>query len=158
MFLLVTWTHLVAAMVWVGGMLFLTLVLVPVMRAGSVGGQARELFRSVALRFRGAVWVAIAVLMSTGFLLMSRRVASLGDPSVWPWVLKVKLGLVAAMIGVTLAHDFWLGPLARRAMPAGSDDPRPGAGLLIKASPWLARLGLFLGLGVLLTAVALVRT
>jgi putative copper resistance protein D len=158
MVLLLTWTHLVAAVVWIGGMMFLTLVLVPVMKTGAAGGQLRTLFRPVALRFRGVVWVSIGALVSTGLVLMSQRVASFGDLHTWPFLLKLKLCLVAAMIGVTLIHDFWLGPLVSRQMAARQNDAPPAAGLLVKLSPWLSRIGLLLGLAVLLAAVVLART
>jgi putative copper resistance protein D len=158
MFILLTWTHLVAATVWVGGMLFLTLVLVPVTRAELPAGEGRALFRAVALRFRRVVWVAMAVLVSTGLILMSRRVGSYWDVSTWPALLKMKLALVVTMLGVTLIHDFWLGPLVSRIVVLGHADGRPSAARLVRIAPWVARAGLVLGLGVLLAAVALVRT
>jgi uncharacterized membrane protein len=158
MFILLTWVHLLAAMVWIGGMLFLTLVLAPVMREEPFVAQRRALFRTVALRFRTMVWTAIGLLVATGPVLMSQRVASLGEPSSWPFMLKLKLLLVVAMIGFTMLHDLWLGPLVSRVKRTASEGLDPSRNLLIRITPWIARLALLLGLAVLLTAVALVRT
>ncbi len=145
-------------MVWIGGMLFLTLVLVPVMRHPLFLSQRGALFRAVALRFRTIVWAAMAVLVTTGPVLMSRRVASLPDPSSWPAILKLKLALVATMIGVTMLHDFWLGPMVSRMKQAAAQGSQPSRRVLVGMAPWIARLGLVLGLAVLFAAVALVRT
>lgn len=158
MLIFLTWVHLLAAMVWIGGMLFLTLVLVPVLRQEPFAAQRGRLFRTLALRFRTIVWAAIALLVTTGPVLMNRRVASLLDPSTWPFTLKLKLVLVATMIGVTLMHDAWLGPLVSRVTQEAAEGRPPSHEVLLRIAPWIARLGLLLGLAVLLAAVALVRT
>ena len=88
---------------------------------------------------------------------MSQRVGSLADHFTWPFVLKLKLLLVAAMIGVTLVHDFWLGPLVSRVKHGLPDVQQASGSLLLRFALWIARLGLLLGLAVLLAAVALVR-
>ena len=144
-------------MVWIGGMLFLTLVVVPVMKQEPFAAQRGLLFRTLALRFRTLVWAAVAVLATTGVMLMSQRVGSLADHSTWPFVLKLKLLLVAAMVGVTLVHDFWLGPLVSRVKHESPHVQQASGSLLLRVAPWIARLGLLLGLAVLLAAVVLVR-
>lgn len=155
---MLTWVHLLAAVAWIGGMLFLSLVLVPVLTRLGAAPQPDGLFRRIAIRFRVIVWVSVAILVSTGTVLLSRRVESLLEPSGWPVVASLKVLLVAILIGLTAVHDFWLGPrlgrLARSSPPSG----RPADLLLRRLSPWIARLGLLLGLGILLAAVALART
>ena len=47
MFALV-WIHLLAAMVWIGGMVFLSVVLVPVLKRDGAFAQYALLFRTIA--------------------------------------------------------------------------------------------------------------
>ncbi|HWV44791.1 MAG TPA: hypothetical protein VN039_02010, partial [Nitrospira sp.] len=55
--------HILAAVTWIGGMIFLSLVLAPLVRGRKAAPEFMALFRSAALRFRPIVWVAIAVLL-----------------------------------------------------------------------------------------------
>ena len=62
MTLFLMWLHLLAAVAWIGGMLFLSVVLVPVLRRERFASQKALLFRTTARRFRVVVWGAITVL------------------------------------------------------------------------------------------------
>lgn len=110
MALVILWMHVMAAVVWIGGMLFLSLVAVPVLKPRSSGPTHAELFRSMARRFRLIVWMAIATLLTTGPVLLSLRGFSLLEPAQWPAVLSVKLGLVALLFTLTGTHDLLIGP------------------------------------------------
>lgn len=61
MTILLTSLHVIAAVSWVGGMVFLSFVFAPLVRNGSLPG-APALFRAAALRFRVMAWSAVAVL------------------------------------------------------------------------------------------------
>lgn len=89
MFALV-WIHLLAAVVWVGGMVFLSVVLVPVMKRD--GGFARHvvLFRTIAYRFRAVVWGAMGILVLTGLVMAVGRSIPLLEPRQWPTILLPK--------------------------------------------------------------------
>ncbi len=50
--LIVTWIHVIAAMLWVGGMLFFSLVLVPSLKPGLSEVLRSDLMSRVGLRFR----------------------------------------------------------------------------------------------------------
>ena len=152
------WVHLVAAVAWIGGMLFLSLVVVPVLKRESFTAERGILFRAIGRRFRLLVWVSVVVLLTTGPLLLSLRGESLLEPVGWSVVLRMKLLLVAVLIGLTAVHDFWLGPRVGRLMQSAPGSRMPAENLQIRLSPWIARLGLVLALGVLLAATALVRT
>ena len=144
-----TWLHVVAAMTWIGGMMFLTLAVVPSLRRAGFTGERRELFRAIARRFRIVVWTSIVILLSTGPLVAVLRFASL-DPAGWPTVLKVKVMLVVILVAMTAAHDLWLGPAS-----AASD----GQGSVTRhISPWMARASLLLALAIVACAVVLARS
>lgn len=152
------WVHLLGAVAWIGGMLFLSIVLVPVFKRDGFAGDRRVLFQVLAVRFRLVVWPSIILLLVTGPILLTFRNESLFEPWAWPVLLKVKLGLVALLLSVTAMHDFWLGPRVARlegltAGPARS--PRP---LSARVLPWIGRVVLVLGLVVLGLGVAVTRT
>ncbi|MDE3036014.1 MAG: hypothetical protein KGJ14_08575, partial [Nitrospirota bacterium] len=81
---LFVWIHLTAAVLWIGGMLFLSLTVVPVLQQGTFAPHRGPFFKAMALRFRRFVWLCILLLLATGPPLLSRHVASLLDPTTWP--------------------------------------------------------------------------
>lgn len=139
-------------------MIFLSLVLVPVLKREPFAAQRPLLFRTVARRFRLVVWGAITVLLLTGPLLLHQRGIPIGAPSNWPMVLRVKLGLVTFLLFLTLTHDLVLGPLV------GKISQRPVEGrtrfeqALVLWFPLAARFSLVLTFGILFAAVLLVRS
>jgi uncharacterized membrane protein len=151
------WLHILAAVTWIGGALFLSTILVPVLRDEPFSAQRGTLFKAIAGRFRTMVWASIGLLLVTGIPLASRRVDSLLDLSGWPLPLKAKLGLVLLLIGMTGLHDFWIGPKVGRWMRAPQESRTPFESRMIRLAPWVARLALGLALGVLLAAVTLTR-
>ena len=114
MTVLLVWLHLLAAISWIGGTIFLSFVLVSVLKREPFASQRALLFRSTARRFRAVVWGAIAVLLFTGPLLLHQREISIADPSGWLMVLAVKLELVAILLLLTLTHDLIIGPRVGR--------------------------------------------
>jgi putative copper resistance protein D len=114
MMVFLVWLHVLAAVSWVGGMIFLSLVLGPLVRSRKAAFEFMALFRSAARRFRFVVWGAIAVLLSTGPVLLHLRNLSVLDPTGWPHVLWMKLGLVGALLLLTVMHDLLLGPQTRK--------------------------------------------
>jgi uncharacterized membrane protein len=150
--------HLTAAISWIGGMIFLSLVLSPLVRARKAAPEYMALFRSAARRFRVVVWSAIAILLSTGPLLLGQRGLSLVDPGGWPSVLRIKIGLVGVLLILSLSHDLLLGPqiMKMSAIPERSRSSWQQA--LIRTSAWLPRLALLFAFGVVAAAIVLVRS
>lgn len=101
---LLVWVHLLAAISWIGGTIFLSVVLVPVLKSEPFASQRALLFRTIARRFRVVVWGGIAVLLFTGPLLLHQRGIPITDPSAWPVVLAAKLELVTILLLLTLTH------------------------------------------------------
>lgn len=152
--------HVLAALLWLGGMFFLAAVGAPVLRKVEPPSLRARLFQELGAGFRKVGWPAIAVLVVTGTLNLHfrgvLRADVLASSDFWsaPYgeALAWKLGAVTAMLVVSGLHDFWLGPAARRA---GRDDPRAEG--MRRWAAWLARLNAVLGIVLVLAAVRLAR-
>ncbi|MFW6199957.1 MAG: DUF4149 domain-containing protein [Gemmatimonadota bacterium] len=152
--------HVLAAVVWLGGMFFLGAVGAPVLRKVEAADLRASLFREIGTRFRGLGWTAIVILVATGMVnlhyrgLLTREVW--GELTFWSTgygrILATKLFLVAAMIGIQGVHDFALGPAASKAAPGS-----PASLRLRKWAAWLARVNTILGVVLVYVAVRLAR-
>lgn len=158
MMVLLVWLHVLAAVSWIGGTIFLSVVLVPVLRREPFASQRAILIRTTALRFRVVVWGAIATLLLTGPLLLHQRGIPIADPTGWPMVLGIKLGLVAILLLFTVTHDLIIGPRVGRILQIPTESRTRLDHTLVIWSPWIARSSLILTLAVLFAAVMLVRT
>lgn len=158
MMVLLVWLHMLAAVSWIGGTIFLSAVLVPVLRREPFASQKALLFRTVARRFRVVVWGAITILLLTGFPLLHQRGIPIMNPSGWPMVLSVKLGLVAILLLFTMTHDLIIGPRVGRILQIPAESRTSFDHAMVAWSPWIARASLVLTLAVLLAAVMLVRS
>jgi putative copper resistance protein D len=151
--------HVLAALVWLGGMLALAL-LAPILRDVGDEGVRQRLFHRLGVRFRAVGWVCIAVLITTGVLQLRARgwwgTAVLGSTTFWAGplgrALAWKLLTVAVILAVQAVHDFRLGPRAGQ-VPAGT----PEARTLRRRAAHLARLNAVVGLILVWFAVALAR-
>jgi putative copper export protein len=159
LYLLNVTVHVLAAMLWVGGMLFLGLVGAPVLRRVEPAALRARLFRDLGRAFRPVGWGAIGVLLATGVTnlwLTGVLDGRLATASFWsaPYgrTLAWKLAAVAAMLATSALHDFVLGPRAGRLDPASSAAVRARS-----RAAWLARIGVVLGLAVVVAAVRLAR-
>lgn len=157
MFALV-WIHLLAAVVWVGGMVFLSVVLVPVLKQD--GGFARHalLFRTVAYRFRAVVWGAMGILVVTGSVMAVGRAIPLTEPWQWPTIFLAKISVVALLFTLTLVHDLVVGPQVRKILGTAEAERSARDRILVRYSALVPRLSLLVALLVLLLAVVLART
>lgn len=133
--------HVLAAVTWIGGMIFIALVLVPVTRRLGDPALRARLVHQVGVRFRTVGWIALGLLALTGLGNLWQRPYLLSAPR-----LHWKLGLVALALVLSALHDFVLGP--RAGLPGA--DP----GLRVRAS-WLARVNLLVVLVVVVLGLAL---
>jgi copper resistance protein D len=151
--------HVLAALVWLGGMLFFALI-APILRAIPDDSLRAGLFDALGRRFRTVGWVCIVALLVSGVGQLQMRgwwgldvwgsrgflTTSLGT------ALAAKVALVFVMIAIQAIHDFWLGPRAGLAA-VGS----PEATALRRRAAHLARANAFLGLVLVYVAVRLGR-
>jgi uncharacterized membrane protein len=152
--------HVLAAMFWLGGMLFLGIVAAPLLRAVEPEDLRQQLFRRIGQRFRTFGWAAIAILVITGTInLYYRGLLQSGvlmNAAFWRTAvgtaLLIKLVAVTAMLVVSVMHDFVIGPRAALAS-AGSSH----ALTLRKRAVLLARLNALFGILVVIAAVRVAR-
>jgi uncharacterized membrane protein len=140
--------HVVAAMIWIGGLAYQAHVLLPAARRGAVAP-----FADAARRARPVTWTAIAVVVLTGFY----NVTQLGDLS---RVMETGAGLMLAakftlvILAVALAsqRDFAQVTLLRAAVASGGDPSRA-----LRSITRLDRLVLLLALIVIYLGLAVSR-
>lgn len=150
--------HILAAVTWIGGMIFLSLVLAPLVRGRKAAPEFMALFRSAALRFRPIVWVAIAVLLTTGPLLLSQRGIQLTSPASWSGIVRVKLTLVGLLVVLTLLHDLVFGPQVSRVSAIAESQRTTGERVVFKSARLLPRLSLLIALAVVIAGAMLARS
>jgi putative copper export protein len=122
--------HVLAATVWVGGMITVA-VLVPLLRRN---GVERTTIQAAARRFGAVAWVALSISVFTGILQLIRLEVELKGNT----PMLIKLTLVGLSIGLTFVHQ----EVARDVSPALRG--------VMEATL------LLLGLGILFAAVSLV--
>jgi putative copper export protein len=115
-YLVLVWLHVVAATAWIGGMVFVGAILVPLARPLPPRDRAALLER-VGVRFSLVAWVCIGLLLVSGpwLLLLRGRLELLIRPSALigvavGQVLLAKLGLIFCMVLLSLIHDSGWGP------------------------------------------------
>jgi len=161
LYLVSVWLHILAAATWIGGMLFVTLVVAPWLRRGD-RANAAPFLRETGARFRNVAWACFAIMLVTGaFNLWVRgvRPADLADP-VWlasPFgaAVVLKLSVFVLVLAVSGVHDFVVGP---RATAAIARAPRSHeAGRLRRQATLLGRANVVLALVLVALGVSMVR-
>ena len=161
-YVLSVWLHILAAVIWIGGMAFLALVLIPVLRLPENRDFAAGLIHATGVRFRWVGWVCLGLLLVTGTINVSFRGFSwtdVGSGRIFQAplgkALGIKLLLVAVILLISVVHDFLIGP---RASVSGQENATlPRARRLRRQASLLGRVNLLLGLIVVALGVVLVR-
>lgn len=138
--------HLLAALIWVGGMFFAWLILRPAMLAALDGPSRLKLWVEVFQRFFVWVWVAVAVLAISGVGMMHLRFSGFETA---PRYVQVMIGGGIAMFALFLRIQALLLPELRAAVQA--QDWPAGAAVLTRIRR-LVGVNLLLGVAVVLVA------
>ncbi len=156
------WLHILAATVWVGGMLFLSFVLIPLMRHPEMKPLRAPLVHLIGIRFRIIGWMALAVLLVTGLYNIAARGFTLQDAfngTLWSGefgrTLAEKLTTFGIVLIISALHDFWVGPKVMVLTQKGN--PSPESESWRKAAAWLGRVNLVLALLMVTFGIMLVR-
>lgn len=153
------WLHMVATVVWIGGLAALVLLVLPVARRNLDNITFAVLLDRLQRRLDPLGWLSLAVLLATGlfqlsanpnyegFLILSNR---------WAVSILIKHILFAVMIAISAYMTWWLLPSLRRIALLREKGIEPQhAKLLANREAWILRINLLLGLLILgLTAIA----
>ena len=161
-YLFAVWIHLLAAITWIGSMVFLVVVLVPTLREHNEPKLTSQFMLSAGLRLRFVGWILFALLALTGIAAVSYRGYTLADAAsgslfrgFWGHVLGAKILLFVVVLGVSYWHDFRLGPKASQhalSAPGSQESTR-----LRRRASWCGRVILLLALAIVALGVVLVR-
>ena len=146
--LAIVWLHLLGVVVWVGGVMYQTHVLLPSARRGEAAA-----FADAARRARPATWTAVAVVVLTGFYNVTRlgpvdQVMESGAGL----LMAGKFMLVLVAVAVAGQRDFAQVPRLHRAL---ADGESPGPALA--AITWLDRIVLLLAAVIVYLGLAISR-
>jgi uncharacterized membrane protein len=112
--------HVLSIVHWIGGMSFVTLVVLPLARRWAVAGQRLTLFEAAERRFSTQVRLSVPLAGASGLYMMARLDAwhLLVQPSQW-W-----LGAMALLWLVFMAILFVIEPaIGSKLLKAGYSDP-----------------------------------
>jgi uncharacterized membrane protein len=160
-YLISVWLHILAAATWIGGMLFVVLVVVPSLRKGDRAAAAK-LLGDTGKRFRTVGWTCFAILFVTGCINLWARGVTLHDFIDPAWLtapfgraVVVKLSIFAVVLVLSLVHDYSIGP---RAVAALERDPASElSATLRRRASILGRVNALLALVLVALGVILVR-
>lgn len=147
--------HIVAAMIWAGGQLFLAFVLGPVARRQLAAPQRMPLTLAVAQRFKRFSHGALGVLLITGlyhvrYIFISSAESFLGTS--YGRLFSIKMGLLALSLFLSVLHDRKWGPvMVRLADRPESPEFKSAAGRMI----FWARFNIAVALAVVACAAGL---
>ena len=154
------WAHMIATVIWIGGLAAIALLVVPAARKTLQDEQLSKFLAALQKRLSPLAWFSLAVLVGTGMFQMSANPSYQGFLSIensWAAAILVKHILFFGMIALASYQTWWLMPaiqrslLLRQSRPVDSDE----AVRLQKQETWIVNINLALGvLVLLLTALA----
>ncbi len=158
--------HVFSAIIWIGGAIFLAVVMVPVARGMEPPAMGLIFLRKAALRFRGIAWVLLALLVVSGAAALEGRGIGFGrfnEDGFWSTeigaVLLFKFVLVGVLLVMSGIHDSILGPRLAEAMSLMPRGERPPASIVGARNRliMLARLNLAIAITAAVVGLMLVR-
>ena len=154
----VLWLHLTAVVIWLGGMFFMTLVLVPMLRRSTFSQREfSEVIERTVKRFQTISSEAVGIILLTGiFNLINAGLGEFSFSSAYLQTVATKLLLLVVIIGIQSIQSYRIlpklisAPSSDDKLPAGSnsfDRLRKTTILLSTLNLVLAGCVIYLGLG-----------
>jgi uncharacterized membrane protein len=109
----VTWIHLLAAITFIGGWMFVQFVVRPSLTEGkakSPSMEAMEMAKKVGQRFKTVGWVSLMALVFTGASQLLDESGSARIETSWGLIMMLKLFVFAIVGGLIFVHDLILDP------------------------------------------------
>lgn len=148
LFSVAIFAHLLAACTWLGGMIYINLIFMPMLKTVEPSA-AGKLVRENGIRFPKLAWASVGLLIITG--LMQLNLDALFDFSTdYGTFLTLKLITIGVMISIGLYITFLLYPKLIKMAPQDGEAPSAEFVSLQKKLPLLARINMILGILVLL--------
>lgn len=138
--------HALAAVVWVGGMAFAYVFLRPAVAKLLAGPERLQLWRDVFARFFPVVWLAVGILLATGYHLVFSVFGGFGQVGAHVHVMHA----LAWLMTLIYAHVFFA-PWRRLRRCVDAEEYAAGATELSRIRRFI---GINLVLGVIVVAVA----
>ncbi|MDF3130781.1 DUF2269 family protein [Kiritimatiellaeota bacterium B1221] len=159
LYICLVWIHILCAMLWVGGMLFMTLMLIPALRGLKDPQLMRSLMQSVGKLYHRWGWGSLIVLFITGFMLLDYRGIShtqLASSEFWqsPFgtTLAWKLSFFVLVAVFSVIHDVSAIKSSKRENPTPEHRSKDR-----KLASWLGRVTLLCSLAIVVLGIMLVR-
>ena len=146
------WLHIICAAFWIGGMLFLPLVLLPGIKNNP---ERRQVLMVTGLKFRFYGWIVLSLLVVTGFLNIHFRgihfSRSFFTQSSYGRLVVVKIILFITILLVSLVHDLLVGSRAVQVSPEAAGSNR------VQVARWSGRILLLVSLTMAFLGVIISR-
>lgn len=155
-YLISVFLHILAAMLWVGGNLFMVVVLVPAIKNHP---DKAQLFKSTGMKFRTAGYIALAVLFITGIFNMYYR----GVDFTWNSLTQHAIGeiglykivLFLVIVFFSGLHDYLSG---KKAVEKWIENPNsPEIPKLRRKARFLGRINFLISLILVILGIVMVR-
>ncbi len=156
LYLFSVFLHLLLVALWLGGMLFLVLVVLPWLRRQTPQSSA-QVMSEVGLKFSKIVWVGFGLFLVTGLLNAWFRGVELGNIWASPTgrLIAIKLGIFGVILAVSAWHDFKIGPEATTLLMISPQAPK--AQRLRALAAQVGRVNFLLGLVMVALGIMIVR-
>jgi uncharacterized membrane protein len=151
--------HMLATVLWVGGLVFQSLFLLPMLTSNSLEFGARDKLTFLQTRFQPIAWLCLAILFGTGLTQMTGHPQYEGLLAIqnrWSVAILIKHLSIVPMLGITAFQSFFLHPgLQRELLKAKHADTSHGASKALRTERQLVMTNVLFSIIVLaLTAIA----
>ena len=116
---LVYWLHMLATVAWIGGIVSISILILPAARKSLKPADQLAFVESMQKRLEPLAWFSLGLLIATGLFQLSANPHYNGffDVSTqWSLAILVKHGLVAVMVAVSAVQTWEVLPAIRRTL------------------------------------------
>jgi len=151
---IINFLHLLSTATWIGGMLYINMVLMPSVSAIDPA-QRGQFLAATTKRFAVLAAGSIVVLVFTG-LMRTPSGLMFNLSTIYGTALTIKHLVISVMIVIGLVISFWLGPKVKSLTPAPGEQPSAGFLKIQSQITTFARINMVLGVLVLFLAGILI--